>query len=90
MSKKGAVAVGYDEKKDQAPKILAKGFGKIGEKIIEIGKEHDVMIREDALLFESLSRLEIGENIPVKLYQVVAELLAYVYKVEKKYKRKIV
>lgn len=85
MLRKGAIAIGYDEKLDEAPKVLAKGFGKIGEEIIAIGKEHEIMIREDELLFESLSRLEVSENVPPKLYQVIAELLAYVYKVEKKY-----
>lgn len=85
MLRKGAIAIGYDEKLDEAPKVLAKGFGIVGEEIIAVGKEHEIMIREDELLFESLSRLEVSENVPPKLYQVIAELLAYVYKVEKKY-----
>lgn len=90
INRKGAVAIGFIEELDDAPKVLAKGYGKIGEEIIAIGKENDIMIREDELLMESLSRLEIGEKVPPKLYQVIAELLAYVYKVENKYRRMIV
>jgi flagellar biosynthesis protein len=85
MLRKGAIAIGYDGERDEAPRVLAKGFGKIAEEIVEIGKENDVMIREDELLFESLARLDVSENVPPKLYQVIAELLAYVYKVEQKF-----
>jgi len=85
MLRKGAIAIGYDGQRDEAPRVLAKGFGKIAEEIVEIGKENDVMIREDELLFESLARLDVSENVPPKLYQVIAELLAYVYKVEQKF-----
>jgi len=90
MKRRGAVALGYTDYKDEAPTVLAKGFGYISDEIIAKGKENNIMIREDELLMQSLSRLEIGENIPPKLYQVIAELLAYVYKAEQKYRRVVI
>jgi flagellar biosynthesis protein len=87
---KKAIALGYEEDKNEAPQILAKGSGEVAEEIIAIGKENKIMIREDEALLNSLEKLEVGEQIPAQLYQIVAELLAYVYKVEKKYQRMIV
>ncbi|MEI7812262.1 MAG: EscU/YscU/HrcU family type III secretion system export apparatus switch protein [Ignavibacteria bacterium] len=84
---KGAVAIGYKVDQEPAPKIIAKGQGELAKKIINIAIENNILIQEDPLLFESLCRLEVGDEIPAKLYHVVAELLAYVYKVNKKKKR---
>lgn len=85
--RKGALALGYDLKKNEAPKLIAKGFGEIAEKIIKIAQQNKIVIHNDRLLFDSLYRLEIGEEIPVKMYQVIAELLAYVYRMNSQYKR---
>lgn len=82
--RKGAVALGYDSTKDTAPRVIAKGQGELAERIVDIAKENRIMIQEDPVLFDSLYRLETGEEIPAKLYQVVAELLAYVYKINNK------
>jgi len=83
---KKAVALKYEYKKDNAPKVIAKGKGKIAEKIIQIAKEHNIPIKEDKETVEILSSLDIGEEIPEELYQVIAEILAYVYKTKKNYK----
>lgn len=88
--RKGAIALGYIAEKDAAPKVLAKGFGEAAERVIEIAEENKIMIREDVLLFDSLQKLEVGDEIPARLYQVVAELLAFVYKVNSKKKKSIV
>ncbi len=85
--RKGAIALGYDQSKNGAPKVIAKGYGELAERIISIAKENKILIKDDPLLFESLKKLETGEEIPAKLYQVIAELLAFVYKVNKKYQR---
>jgi flagellar biosynthesis protein len=77
--KKKAVAVKYQPKIDNAPKIVAKGQGKVAEKIIEIAKEHQLHIHNDPDLIEVLSQLDINEEIPPDLYIVIAELLAFVY-----------
>ena len=77
--KKKAVAIQYDRTTDKAPKITAKGQGKIAHKIIELAKEHDIPIKNDPDLIEVLSSLEINEEIPPDIYVVVAELLAFVY-----------
>lgn len=85
--RKGAIALGYDSTKNAAPKIVAKGFGEIAERIIKIAQENKIIVHNDQLLFNSLYRLDVGEEIPVKMYQVIAELLAYVYKMNNQYKR---
>ena len=77
--KKKAVAVKYQPKIDDAPKVIAKGQGKVAEKIIEIAKEHRLHIHNDPDLIEVLSQLDINEEIPPELYIVMAELLAFVY-----------
>ncbi|HEX2962053.1 MAG: EscU/YscU/HrcU family type III secretion system export apparatus switch protein [Bacteroidota bacterium] len=81
---KGAVALGYNSEEDGAPRVIAKGQGFLAEKIVEVARENRIMVEEDPLLFDSLYRLEVGDEIPAKLYQVVAEILAYVYKINRK------
>ena len=68
----------YRPKIDDAPKVIAKGQGKVAEKIIEIAKEHQLHIHNDPDLIEVLSQLDINEEIPPDLYIVIAELLAFV------------
>ncbi len=81
---KKAVALKYDREIDGAPKVTAKGKGKVAEKIIEIAKKHDIPIKDDPDLIEVLSSLEIDEEIPSEIYVAVAELLAFVYSMNSK------
>jgi flagellar biosynthesis protein len=74
-----AVALKYRPKTDHAPRVIAKGQGKVAEKIIAIAREHQLYIHDDPDLIEVLSQLDINEEIPPDLYVVVAELLAFVY-----------
>ena len=76
---KRAAALKYQSKLDNAPKVIAKGKGKVAEKIIEIAKEHNIYIHNDPDLIEVLYQLDLNEDIPAELYVVVAELLAFVY-----------
>ncbi len=85
MKKNSAVALKYRSATDRAPKVTARGMGKIAEKIIEIAKEHQIYIHEDPDLIEILSTLDINEEIPPDLYVVVAELLAFVYSLNQKF-----
>lgn len=79
---KTAVALEYDPT-DAAPKVVASGFGKAAERIIDKAKENDVPVHKDGKLADTLSNLEIGELIPPELYEVVAEVLVFVDKLEK-------
>ena len=78
-----AVAVKYDNKSMSAPQVIAKGEGFIARKIVERAIEADVPIVEDAALVSALISLELGEEIPSELYEVVARVLAWVYKLDK-------
>lgn len=82
-----AVALRYDDKKMNAPKVLAKGAGEIALRIRELGAEHRVPILEAPPLARALFRhSEVGEHIPAALYAAVAEVLAWVYQL-KRWKR---
>jgi flagellar biosynthesis protein len=78
-----AVALRYSRDKETAPRVVAKGSGHIAERIIEIARAHGITIHEDKELIELLARLELYQMIPVELYQVVAELLAFIYRLNK-------
>ena len=71
-----AVALHYD--KSGAPRVVAKGRGSIGEKIIEIARVHDIPIEENEVLAGALSNVELGDEIPAELYKAVAEVLIFV------------
>jgi flagellar biosynthesis protein len=75
-----AAALRYSQEKDLAPRLVAKGYGKVAEKIIEAAKEAGIPIREDPDLLSLLMMLNIDEMIPPELYAAVAELLAFVYR----------
>ncbi len=71
-----AVALHYD--KTGAPRVVAKGRGPIGEKIIELARAHEIPIEENEVLAGALSNVELGDEIPVELYKAVAEVLVFV------------
>ena len=79
-----AVALGYDEEHDDAPRVLASGKGLVAQRILDRARELDLPIQEDALLVEALASVDVGDHIPPELYRVVAELLAFLYRVQKK------
>ena len=81
--KRRAVAIGYDPERDDAPVILASGPGFIADQIIALAKKNNIPLREDVVLTEALSKVALNENIPSELYVVVAEVLAYVYRINK-------
>ena len=71
-----AVALHYD--KTGAPRVVAKGRGSLGEKIIEVANAHDIPIEENEVLAGALSNVELGDEIPAELYKAVAEVLVFV------------
>jgi len=79
-----AVAIRYDKEKEEAPRVIAKGIDNLALKIKEIAREAGVMIVENRPLARELYKsVEIEEIIPPKLYQAVAEVLAFVYKAKR-------
>lgn len=83
---KRAVALQYKEAGDRAPKISATGKGDLANKILEVAKEAKIPIHEDPDLIEVLSQIPLGEEIPPELYQAVAEILAFVYRLSNRYR----
>jgi flagellar biosynthetic protein FlhB len=80
-----AVALRYEAKEMEAPKVIAKGKDYVALKIREKAKEHGVVIMENKPLARALyEQTEIGDTIPAELFQAVAEVLAYVYRIKKK------
>lgn len=78
-----AVALKYDSSNMEAPKVIAKGKDHLALKIREVAKEHGVITMENKPLARALySQAEIGDSIPADLFQAVAEVLAYVYKLK--------
>ena len=77
-----AVALLYD--KVRAPKVIAKGRDELAKSIIDIARESEVPVSEDELLAETLSRLELNDEIPESLFRAVAIVLAWVYRLQGK------
>lgn len=82
-SRKKAAALSYDPRKEGAPRVLAAGRGTIAEKIIEAARLHGVPVVEDSPLAEGLIRVEIGREIPPELFQAVAQVMAFLYRLER-------
>jgi flagellar biosynthesis protein len=76
-----AVALHYD--RTGAPRVVAKGKGTIGQKIIELARAHDIPIEENEVLAGALSNVELGDEIPTELYKAVAEVLVFVLRLSK-------
>ena len=74
-----AVALRYLPGEDRAPKVTAKGAGKLAERIIDLAKKHGIPIQEDPALIQILAQLDFYQEIPPSTYVVVAEILAFVY-----------
>jgi flagellar biosynthetic protein FlhB len=80
-----AIALSYKpEEKMTAPKIIAKGADRIALKIKEIAAKHGIPMVENKPLAQNLYKLDLGQEVPPKFYQAVAEILAYVYGLRKK------
>lgn len=76
---KKAVALKYSPGQSEAPIVVAKGQGAVADTILQKAKESGVAVQEDAALVEVLSKLDLDQQIPAELYQLVAEILSYVY-----------
>ena len=80
-----AAALKYHPGQDSAPRVTAKGSGLVAEKIIDLARRHGIPIQEDPALIQVLSKLDLNQEIPPAIYVVVAEILAFVYSLNKGY-----
>jgi FlhB-like protein len=79
-----AFATRFDAERDAAPRITAKGAGLMAQRIIDCAKEHGVPIHEDPDMVAVLAKLDVGTEIPESLYGAMAEVLAFVYRLNGK------
>jgi flagellar biosynthesis protein len=79
---RSAVALRYERGHDAAPRVLATGRGGVADAIVRRARETGVTIREDEALTAALAHLDVGDTIPPELYRAVAEVLAYVYRLD--------
>ncbi len=80
-----AVALEYREK-DRAPRVLASGAGEVAKRILELAREHDIPISEDATLTDMLSQLQVGSTISPESYRLVAEIISFLYHTDKRWR----
>ncbi len=78
-----AIAVRYDVELDKAPLILASGRGAVADEILRIADENKIPLYENRDLANMLAKLEIDTEIPSQLYVLVAEVLFFVYRLDK-------
>jgi flagellar biosynthesis protein len=80
-----AVALSYDRKPEAAPKIVATGRGDVAQQIIEAARAAGIDIVEDPDLIEVLARVPLNDGIPAELFQAIAEILVFVYRLNGRY-----
>jgi flagellar biosynthesis protein len=83
-----AVALKYRLNEDVAPLVIASGRGLMAESILKKAKELDIPVHPDGDLAEMLSDVEVGQSIPEELYEVVAQIMAMIYKMDSALDRK--
>ena len=81
---KKAVALRYEPEKDAAPKVVAKGAGRLAERILRLARESGVPVKENQDLVEALMKVEIQAQVPPELYEAVATVLAWAWRLNKK------
>ncbi len=81
---KKAAALRYDSSTQTAPKVVAKGKGYVADAIIQRGEEANVPIYKDQKLADQLEHLDIGTEIPTYLYDLVAQVLVFIAKMDQK------
>lgn len=84
LARQLAVALSYDQREDSAPRVIAKGRGHVAQRILETAKRHGVPVKEDAGIAAALSRVALGDYIPEELFPVIAEVLAFIYAMNRK------
>lgn len=80
-----AVALHYDRRPESTPKVVATGRGDLAQQIIAAAEAAGVDIVQDPDLLEVLGRVPVGEDIPIEMFQAVAEILAFIYRINGRY-----
>lgn len=88
QAEKKAVALQYNPSSSIAPRVIAKGRGYVAENIMAAAQKNSIPVYQNKSLVNLLMALEIDKEIPAELYKAVAEILAYVYRVDQKAKKK--
>jgi flagellar biosynthesis protein len=83
VKRKAAVALRYDIDRDKAPLVIASGRGPVADEILRIAEDNKIPLYEDPELAKLLSKLELDAEIPGELYTLVAEVLFFVYKLDR-------
>lgn len=78
-----AVCLRYRREDDEVPLVVAKGQGLVAERILELAREHGLPVREDPELLQLLAACDLGEAIAPEVFGAVAELLAFLYRVQR-------
>lgn len=81
-NRKEAVALSFNAEQSEAPKVIAKGKGLVADSILKKAQENGVPIQEDPNLVQLLGQLNLNESIPEELYQAVAEVFAFIYRLD--------
>ncbi|HWR43192.1 EscU/YscU/HrcU family type III secretion system export apparatus switch protein [Sporomusa sp.] len=82
-----AVALTYDDE-NKAPIVVAKGTGVVAGRILNSAKEHGIPIYQNKTLTGMLMAVELDREVPPELYQAVAEVLAYIYRLDQRLGKK--
>jgi len=73
-----AVALEYERGTREAPRVIAKGRGELARRIVEVAGEAGVVIEANGPLAEALASVELDEQIPLELYEAVAEIIGFI------------
>ena len=84
-----AIALGFESEHDNAPKVLAAGYGYIAKQIMSIARAEGIHIHPDENLAQILASVPGGYEIPETAYQLVAEILAFLYRTDQVLKEKM-
>jgi len=83
-----AVALRYDHFVDKTPVLIAKGQGSVAQRIRELAEEYGIPVEENRYLANYLMALDLYEEIPPMLYPVIAEILAFIYRMNYQYENR--
>ena len=89
LADKKAVALKYDMERDQAPRVIAKGKGHVAQNILAAAQKNTIPVYQNKTLVNMLMALDIDREIPPELYKAIAEVMAYVYRMDKKRSPKV-
>ena len=81
--RKAAIAIRYDIDRDKAPLVIASGRGLVADEILRIAEDNQIPLYEDPDLAKLLTKLELDTEIPPELYTLVAEVLFFVYRLDR-------